>query len=79
MQEGTEQYGPVRPGSTVVLGAHTADVGDANWSPEMSRWVGMQTTITSLSGIDGQGCPTVRVAADGGRFAWRVRHMSFVR
>lgn len=79
MASGTEQYGPLRPGSTVVLGAHTGDVGDANWSPEMNRWVGMQTTITSLGGIDGQGCPTVRVAADGGRFAWRIRHMSFAQ
>lgn len=79
MVAGAVQYGPIRPGSLVILGAHTADVGDPNWAGEMSRWVGMQTIVTSLSGVDGQGCPTVRVAADGGRFAWRIRNMTFLR
>lgn len=73
------QYGPIRAGSWVVLGMHTADIGDANWAGEMSRWVGQQTTITALAGNDAQGCPTVRVAADGGAYAWRIRNMTFVR
>ncbi|MBX7195567.1 MAG: hypothetical protein K1X94_26155 [Sandaracinaceae bacterium] len=73
------QYGPLRPGSWVVLGMHTADVGDANWAGEMSRWVGQQTTVTGYAGTDAQGCPTVRVAADGGQYAWRIRNMTFLR
>jgi len=73
------QYGPIAPGSFVVLGMHTSDVGDPNWTPEMGRWVGQQTTVTSFGGVDAQGCPTVRVAADGGAYAWRVRHMTFLR
>jgi hypothetical protein len=76
---GAPQYGPIRPGSWVVLGMHTADAGDPNWTREMSRWVGQQTTVTSVSGTDSQGCPTVRVAADGGRYAWRIRNMTFLR
>jgi len=73
------QYGAIAPGSLVVLGQHTSDVGDANWTPEMGRWVGQQTTVTSYGGVDAQGCPTVRVAADGGAYAWRIRHMTFLR
>ncbi|MBN8613822.1 MAG: hypothetical protein J0L92_24715 [Deltaproteobacteria bacterium] len=76
---GAPQYGPLRPGSWVVLGMHTADVGDPNWSPDMGRWVGQQTTVTGFSGTDSQGCPTVRVAADGGNYAWRIRNMTFLR
>lgn len=79
MLAGAEQYGPLRPGSWVILGMHTADVGDPNWAGEMGRWVGQQTSITSLAGADAQGCPTVRVAADGGQYAWRIRNMTFVR
>ncbi|GAB4203960.1 MAG: hypothetical protein OHK0013_18530 [Sandaracinaceae bacterium] len=79
MPAGAEQYGPIRPGSWVMLGAHTADVGDPNWAAEMARWVGQQTTVTGLAGADAQGCPTVRVAADGGQYAWRIRNMTFLR
>ncbi len=79
MAAGAEQYGPLRPGSWIVLGMHTGDVGDPNWATDMGRWVGQQTSITSLAGVDAQGCPTVRVAVDGGQFAWRIRNMTFVR
>jgi hypothetical protein len=45
----------------------------------MGRWVGQQTTVTGFAGTDSQGCPTVRVAADGGAYAWRIRNMTFLR
>jgi hypothetical protein len=79
MPSGAPQYGPVRVGSWVVLGQHTADIGDPNWAGEMGRWVGQQTTVTGFAGTDSQGCPTVRVAADGGAYAWRIRNMTFLR
>lgn len=76
---GAPQYGPLQVGSWVVLGMHTPDVGDANWASEMNRWVNTQTQITGYAGTDSLGCPTVRVAADGGAYAWRIRNMQLVR
>ncbi len=79
MDASAPQYGPLQMGSWVVLGMHSADVGDANWASEMNRWVGQQTTVTGYAGTDSLGCPTVRVAADGGAYAWRIRNLTFLR
>jgi len=76
-------YGSLRVGDGLILGAHTPYSGpngqggyangDANWSTDMGRWVGLATVITSFEGVDDSGCPVVRVAADGGQYFWRVR------
>jgi hypothetical protein len=58
-------YGSLRIGDGIVLGAHTPwtgpngqggySSGDANWSSDMSRWVGQPTIITSFEGLDDSG------------------------
>lgn len=68
-------YGPIGPGTVVMLGAHSPWRGDANWSPEMGRWVGQMGRVTSFEGVDSVGCPVVRVDADGGQYYWRIRDM----
>jgi hypothetical protein len=75
MASGGEQYGPVTIGAWVILGMHTPWNGDANWTPEMSRWVGQRAQVTQLGGVDSAGCPGVRVSADGGQYFWRIRDM----
>ena len=75
MVAGGETYGPIRVSSTVILGMHTPWNGDANWSGEMSRWVGLRTQVVEIAGVDSAGCPGVRVAADGQRYFWRIRDM----
>ncbi|UJR81642.1 hypothetical protein [Sandaracinus amylolyticus] len=69
------QYGPIGPGTMVLLGLHAPWRGDANWAAEMNAWVGRMARVTSLEGIDGVGCPVVRVDVDGGQYYWRVRDM----
>lgn len=82
-------FGPLSVGTSVVLGAHSPYTGpngqggvvrpgsdeELNWVPEMQRFVGMRTTVTSLEGLDGAGCTVVKVAADNGTHYWRVRDM----
>jgi TPR repeat protein len=75
--QATVDYGPVTIGTPVTLGYHTAWRGDANWADEMGRWVGARTVVTQLGGVDEVGCPVVHVEADGNRFFWRIRDMSF--
>jgi hypothetical protein len=75
MTSATAMFGPVGPGSAVVLGQHTPWRGDANWTPEMFRWVGNIARVTSYEGVDGAGCPVVRVDVDGGQYYWRIRDM----
>ena len=69
-------YGPLQVGSGVTLGFHTPWNGDANWAPEMGRFVGMRTTVMSFEGLDTVGCPVIRVQADGGQYFWRIRNMA---
>lgn len=69
-------YGPLQIGSAVTLGFHTPWAGDANWAPEMGRFVGMRTIVTSFEGLDTVGCPVIRVQADGGQHFWRIRNMA---
>lgn len=76
-------YGSLRVGDGIVLGAHSPwtgpngsggyVTGDTNWTPEMMRWVGQPTAITSFEGLDAAGCVVVRVAADSGQYFWRLR------
>jgi hypothetical protein len=83
-------FGPLSIGTSVVPGAHTPYVGpdglggnvaagdenSLNWVPDMQPYVGQRTTITSLEGMDGAGCPVVKIAADSGAFYWRIRDMT---
>lgn len=76
-------YGSLRIGDGIVLGAHSPwtgpngqggyVTGEANWTPEMSRWVGQPTVITSFEGLDDSGCAVIHVAADAGQYYWRLR------
>lgn len=75
MRSGAEVYGPVAVGSWVLLGMHSPWNGDANWAPEMTRFVGQRAMVTQLAGLDTAGCPGVRVNVDGGEFFWRIRDM----
>lgn len=66
-------YLGLRVGSLVTLGASDSDAVEENWNPAMDGFVGMTSRVTSLAGVDDQGCPGVRVEADAGAFFWRVR------
>lgn len=76
MTDATVQWGPIRVGAQVVLGRHRDVNGDPNWSPDMDPLVGTRASVTTLVGVDEQGCPIVNVDADGGRFVWRIRDMT---
>lgn len=76
MTEATAQYGPFSVGSTVVLQRHRFVRGDDNWDDQMTRWLGRAARITRLAGVDAQGCPGVRVDADGGQWFWRIRDLN---
>ena len=76
LAEDSAGYGPVEVGTVVVLGRHREVDGDDNWSDDMDAYVGQETAVTRLSGVDGQGCPGVRVDADGGQWFWRLRDLS---
>jgi len=71
-------YGPVQPGARLVLGQHRPVGGDTNWADGMMGHVGRQAIVTELGGVDDQGCPGVRVDADGGEWFWRIRDSSVV-
>ncbi|MCB9658531.1 MAG: sel1 repeat family protein [Sandaracinaceae bacterium] len=77
-EEASANFGSVRRGARVVLRAHRAVDSDPNWAPSMDRFVGQSTTVTDVQGVDNQGCPVVRVAADAGEFNWRVRDLEVV-
>jgi hypothetical protein len=74
----TAFYGPVQPGSQVVLGAHRPVAGDANWADAMGSYVSRTARVTELGGVDDAGCPGVRVDIDGGEWFWRIRDMQLV-
>eukprot|EP00727_Mastigamoeba_balamuthi_P002479 m51a1_g12228 hypothetical protein (426) ;mRNA; r:72166-73443 len=73
----TAQYGPVRVGSLVVIGRHRPVDGDANWSDSMEMYVGRLARVVRLCGVDGKGCPGVRIEFDGRDpgFFFRTRDM----
>jgi len=73
--EGHEDFGTARVGTTVVLQRHRAIDGDDNWSDEMEPFVGRTARILGVAGLDGVGCPGVRVDVDGGQWFWRVRDL----
>lgn len=75
MTEYNVTYGPIGPGSVVLLGAHTPWRGDANWADGMYPYVGRMGRVTSLEGPDPAGCPVVHVDVDGGQYYWRIRDM----
>lgn len=75
MAEGSESYGAATPGSQVVLGRHRAVDGDDNWSDEMQAYVGRVARVIGPAGLDGNGCPGVRVDIDQGSWFWRVRDL----
>lgn len=66
-------YGGVRVGSMIELGAHEFVNGGNNWADEMWDYVGQRARVTRLDGVDSEGCATVRVDIDGGEWQWRVR------
>lgn len=78
-------YGPLRVGMPIVLGAHTAWSGpdgrgewvaaDTWWNEDMWAHVGSPAIITELGGLDPVGCPYVRVDIDGGTWGWRIRDL----
>ena len=73
--EGHEDFGAARVGTTVVLQRHRAVDGDDNWSAEMEPFIGRTARILGVAGLDGVGCPGVRVDVDGGQWFWRVRDL----
>lgn len=75
MVEGRERYGGATMGAQVVLGRHRSVDGDTNWSEEMSQFVGRSARVVGPAGIDGQGCPGVRVDIDQGNWFWRIRDL----
>jgi hypothetical protein len=73
--EGRPNYGRVVPGTEVTLGRHRAVDGDDNWADEMSQYVGRRARVLEQSGVDGVGCPGVRVDIDGRQWFWRLRDL----
>jgi len=72
--EGTESYGFIKVGSTVILGQHEEINGGDNWADEMEAFVGKEAVVTELPGEDGQGFLCVRVK--GNSYAWRARDLT---
>jgi tRNA A-37 threonylcarbamoyl transferase component Bud32 len=71
-------YGPIGVGAVVVLNRHRPVEGDPFWSPSMESYVGRETMVTELGGLDRVGCPVVRVDADGGYYTWRIRDLGLI-
>jgi hypothetical protein len=69
------RWGAIEEGTEVVLGRHRPEDGDANWAEEMTQYVGRTARVTRKHGVDGAGCPVVKVDVDGGEWFWRVRDM----
>lgn len=69
------RYGPVAVGSDVILGRHRMVNGDDNWAEEMQAWVGRRARVVELAGVDGAGCPGVRVDVDQQQWFWRIRDL----
>jgi len=72
--EATARYG-IAAGALVTLQRHRFVGGDDNWDPQMVRWLGRAAHVTSLAGVDANGCPCVHVDIDGGQWFWRVRDL----
>lgn len=76
--------GPIHPGTSVVLGAHSPYDGhdpsgapvtaDRWWNDDMWPFVGMTATVNEVA-LDPIGCPFVRVDVDGGAWGWRIRDL----
>ncbi len=73
--DATASYGALRTGAEVVLGRHRPVLGDDNWSPEMSAFVGQTARVVELAGVDEVGCPGVHVDVDGRQWFWRARDL----
>ena len=65
-------------GDRVLLGRHRAVNGSDNWADDMDAYVGRETSVRELSGVDDEGCPVVSVMIDGGDFVWRVRDLAIL-
>jgi hypothetical protein len=74
-QDGAENYGAATVGAQVILGRHRPVDGDTNWSEDMSQFVGRSARVVGPAGVDGQGCPGVRVDIDRGDWFWRIRDL----
>jgi hypothetical protein len=72
--EGSESYGLIKKGSTVILGKHEDINGGSNWADEMEAFVGKEAVVTELPGSDSQGFLLVRVK--GNSYVWRVRNLT---
>jgi len=71
-------YGPVKVGSTVVLGKHEPVKDEDNWDKEMEEYVNQKAKVVELVGVDSVGCPVVRVNIDDGRWLWRIRALTLI-
>lgn len=71
-------FGPLGPGSIVILGRHREVDGDDNWADGMGQYVGRTAMVTSLQGVDPAGCPIVFVDVDDGTYFWRIRDLTLV-
>jgi hypothetical protein len=77
-QAASADYGPLKPGSVVVLGPHQSVKGTDSWQAEMDKYVDQKATVTELAGVDKVGCPGVRVDLDKGQNFWRIRALTLV-
>jgi hypothetical protein len=75
-RNGHTDYGQVHVGTVVVAQRHRFVSGDPNWDARMARFLGRVARVTRLSGVDGRGCPGVRLDIDGGHFFWRLRDLT---
>ena len=77
--ETTADFGPIAVGTQVTLGRHTAVNDDTNWNDQMDAYVGQTASVGTLNGVDGAGCPVVKVDVDQGIFSWRIRDLRLAR
>jgi hypothetical protein len=67
----------IKPWSRVRLGSHDWVSGSRDWDPEMEYFVGKETTVKTVSTLDG--FKVAMVGVDAGRFYWRLCSMTLVK
>lgn len=73
--EANPDYLGLEVGSTVVPKRHRIIGGRDNFVPAMEAFIGRRAVVRERAGVDGGGCPVVKLDVDSGRYYWRVRDL----
>ena len=68
-------------GSEVIIHKHRPVKGNANWTSEMDKYVGMQATVSRFTGTDSADCKMASLVVDGEpvKYVFRVRDLSLLQ